>query len=103
MIVACIFASGPNGGDAPPYGPPVADFSPSQPVVPIYSTVNFYDESTDNPTSWEWRFGDETGPLFSIEQYSSYYFTSPGFYPITLVVANEYGSDFHTIVIEVFA
>jgi PKD repeat protein len=102
MMAACIFASSPNGGDAPPYGPPVAAFAPSDPVTPIYSTVNFYDQSTDNPTSWEWRLGDENGTIFSIDQNSSYYFTSPGSYPITLVVTNEYGTDFHTIIIEVF-
>lgn len=104
MIAACIFASAPSGGDTPPYGPPVANFSPSEPTVPIYSPVNFYNTSTGFPTSFEWRFGDENGTLFSIDPYTAtYYFTSPGFYPITLVVTNEYGTDFHTETIEVFA
>lgn len=104
MMAACIFATSPNGGDTPPYSPPVADFSPSEPVVPIYSTVNFYNTSTGFPTSFEWRYGDENGTLFSIDPYfSSYYFTTPGFYPITLVVSNDYGTDFKTIDIEVWA
>ncbi len=103
MIAACVFASSPSGGATPPYGPPVAGFVPSQPSVPIFSTVYFYDTSTGFPTSWAWHLGDASGPIFAITQFPSYFFTNPGDYEITLVVTNEYGTDSFSDTIEVYS
>ncbi len=102
MIAACIFASALAGGGAPPYGAPTANFIPSNPEVPIYSTVYFYDTSAGIPTSWEWHYGLVDGPIFAITQFPSYFFTSPGSYPITLVATNSYGSSTYTDYIQVF-
>ncbi len=102
MIAACVFASAIAGGGAPPYGAPVASFSPSTPIAPIYSTINFYDTSTGTPTSWVWRLNAIDGPVFSILQNPSYFFTSPGFYDIFLIATNSYGSDSYSVQIEIF-
>ncbi len=104
MMTACIVGNSPAGGDSPPYGAPVAAFALSAPSIPIYSTANFYDQSTGNPTSWSWRLHDETtGPQFSINQNSAYYFTPPGVYQIWLTVTNSYGSDSVMHELEVFS
>jgi hypothetical protein len=38
--------------------PPIANFTatPTSGIIPL--TVNFTDQSTNNPTSWQWHFGD---------------------------------------------
>lgn len=52
-------------------------------------TVQFTDNSTGNPTSWEWDFGDSD---MSTVQNPSYTFTRPGTYDITLMVTGAGGS-----------
>ncbi|MCB2202289.1 S8 family serine peptidase [bacterium] len=53
-------------------------------------TVQFFDSSTLNVTSWLWDFGDGSQ---STEQNPSHEFTDPGAYTVTLTVETvEYGS-----------
>ncbi len=70
--------------------PPVADFSgsPTSGCAPL--TVNFTDESSNNPTSWSWDFGD-MGTSF--QQNPGHTYTEPGTYTVSLTATNEYGSD----------
>ncbi|PLX00882.1 MAG: hypothetical protein C0591_00455 [Marinilabiliales bacterium] len=72
---------------------PVSDFTatPTSGGVPL--TVNFTDQSTNNPTSWEWDFGDGNN---SNEQNPSHVYNDMGVYDITLTVANDDGSDTKT-------
>lgn len=53
-------------------------------------TVTFRDESTGNPTSWNWEF---TGVGLSTLQNPSVTFSQPGTYSITLVVRNADGTN----------
>jgi len=62
-----------------------AMFSYEQNGVCGTSTVNFYDESTDNITSWIWDFGDETQ---SMEQNPVHYYAQPGIYTVVLTVSD---------------
>ena len=75
--------------------PPVAGFSgnPLSGTAPL--TVQFSDQSTDNPTSWKWEYRKGYGgwTQFSTEQNPSYSFTSTGAYSIRLTAANAVGSD----------
>ncbi len=52
--------------------------------------VNFTDQSTGNPTSWLWDFGN--GGTSTLKNPSTTYFT-PGTYTVTLIATNINGSD----------
>lgn len=52
--------------------------------------VNFQDQSTGNPTSWFWDFGN--GATATLQNPSTTYFT-PGTYTVTLTVKNASGSN----------
>ncbi len=71
---------------------PLADFTANitSGVAPL--TVNFTDQSTNNPTSWQWDFGDGGT---STEQNPAHTYNE-GTYTVTLTVTNEYGSDVKT-------
>lgn len=73
--------------------PPVAAFNatPLEGTVPL--TVNFTDQSTNNPTSWEWDFGDGNG---STEQNPEHIYQEGGNYTVSLAVYNSGGSDIET-------
>ncbi|MDP3461929.1 MAG: PKD domain-containing protein [Bacteroidales bacterium] len=74
-----------GGSDAP-----VAAFSgnPTNGTAPL--TVSFTDQSTNNPTSWQWNFGDGGN---STQQNPSHTYNSAGTYTVELLVSNGYGSD----------
>lgn len=77
--------------DAPPA--PVAAFEgfPTSGDRPL--TVLFTDESTNNPTSWLWDFGD--GKL-SAERHPTHIYTVAGVYTVDLTATNAGGSDMET-------
>ena len=55
--------------------------------------VNFTDQSTNNPTSWHWEFGDGGT---STQPNPSHSYNTDGSYTVSLTVSNEYGSDIKT-------
>lgn len=69
-----------------------ADFSADQDSIVIGQVVNFTDSSI-NPVSWSWDFGDGTN---STEQNPSHVYDSAGIYTVSLTVENSYGSDTET-------
>jgi PKD repeat protein len=73
--------------------PPVASFtgSPTSGTAPL--TVSFTDQSTNNPTSWSWNFGDGNT---STTQNPSHTYVNPGNYTVQLTVANTHGSHAET-------
>jgi len=69
---------------------PVAEFSanPTSGYAPL--TVIFTDQTTNNPTSWSWNFGDSgTSTL----QNPSHQYTTPGTYTVSLTATNTCGND----------
>jgi outer membrane protein assembly factor BamB len=72
---------------------PIADFAASQYHIYNGESIDFIDQSSFSPTSWNWEFtGGE--PSFSDQQFpQDIYYTEPGIYTVTLIAANEYGSD----------
>ena len=70
--------------------PPVAAFEgdPLSGFAPLL--VQFTDQSTGNPASWSWTFGDgDTSTL----QHPSHEYVAPGTYTVTLTVTNAEGAD----------
>jgi PKD repeat protein len=74
---------------------PVAAFTgtPTSGVAPL--TVQFTDQSTNNPTSWKWEYkkGSGSWTQFSTAQSPSYTFTATGTYSIRLTATNAAGSN----------
>jgi len=70
--------------------PPVVNFSgtPISGGPPLL--VQFSDQSTNNPTSWNWVFGDGKT---STTQNPSHTYNLPGIYTVSLTAKNTYGSD----------
>lgn len=74
--------------DAPPVTPPEADFDFDS--VAGDTTVIFTDTSDNDPTSWEWDFGDGTG---SSEQDPVHEYGALGTYLVELTARNAGGAD----------
>jgi uncharacterized protein (TIGR02145 family) len=53
-------------------------------------TVNFSDQSANEPTSWQWDFGDGNS---SNQQCPQNTYQNAGNYTVQLIVSNEHGSD----------
>jgi len=70
--------------------PPVANFSVTVTGGDAPLTVQFTDESTGDPTSWFWDFGDGGS---STEQNPEYTYEIPGTYTVSLTVSNKVGTD----------
>lgn len=76
--------------------PPVADFSGSPTIVCPNGTVKFIDESTGQPTTWQWTFPGGT-PSTSTQQNPTVQYKTTGIYDVTLKVTNTFGSNTITI------
>ncbi len=71
---------------------PQAAFVASATTATAPSTITFTDQSTNNPTTWNWVF--EGGiPNTSTERNPSVAYNTPGIYTVTLVVTNGAGND----------
>jgi PKD repeat protein len=84
-------------GCDPTNTPPVADFTAdiSNPIIiPVGGSVNFFDASTNVPTSWTWNFGG--GATNSNIQNPSAVFNAVGTYTVSLTATNAFGSDTET-------
>lgn len=69
---------------------PVAHFTADTTAIPAGTSVQFHDMSSNQPTSWEWDFGNG---ITSSQQNPSRAFQTPGTYTIKLTAANAYGAD----------
>ncbi len=74
--------------------PPESAFKafPSCGVPPL--TIDFTDQSINDPTDWQWDFGDGN---MSTETNPSHTYNSEGSFTVILTVTNSYGSDTETI------
>jgi PKD repeat protein len=73
---------------------PITAFSSTN-EISCDGTVNFFDESLQNPTSWEWDFGDGNG---STEQNPVHNYSANGTYTVSLTTCNELGCTTEEIV-----
>ncbi len=70
--------------------PPVASFSGTPTLGALPLTVSFTEASTNQPTNWNWNFGDGGT---SNEQNPSHVYTAVGTFGVTLTVTNAGGAD----------
>jgi uncharacterized protein (TIGR02145 family) len=79
------FTTGTGAGSAP-----VAAFtgSPTSGTAPL--TVNFTDQSLNNPTSWQWNFGDGNTSTLQNTQHT---YQNAGNYTVELTATNDHGSN----------
>ena len=77
---------------------PVAAFS-SDPVDECSGMVQFTDESSLFPTSWDWNFGDGNSATSSNPEHQ---YMESGSYTVTLVASNSSGSSESEMSVEVF-
>ena len=82
-----------NNTGTPTNNPPQAAFTADKTTINTGESVQFTDQSTNYPTSWEWNFGD--GNL-SNDQNPSHTYDAIGSYNVSLRVSNTYGSDSET-------
>jgi PKD repeat protein len=73
--------------------PPVAAFATATPQGCAPLNGNFFDNSTNNPNSWDWDFGDLNAPAHGFVQNPTHIYLFPGTYTVTLIVINASGSD----------
>jgi PKD repeat protein len=77
--------------------PPVANFTASANNGCIGKVIQFTDLSTNNPTSWNWSFNPSTVTFVNgtsaTSQNPQVQFNAAGFYDVTLVASNAFGSD----------
>ena len=95
-VTALVFQSCKKKNDTNPNDGtiiPVASFTatPTTGTAPL--TVNFTDQSTNNPTSWQWDFGDGNT---STQQNPSHTYNNSGNYTVGLTATNDYGSNTKT-------
>jgi PKD repeat protein len=80
--------------------PPVADFDYT--VNPATRRVKFVDRSTNEPTSWEWDFGDDSAiSPDNFQEDPVHQYSAPGKYTVVLTVKNSFGEDTIAKVVEV--
>ncbi|HLP60548.1 MAG TPA: PKD domain-containing protein, partial [Candidatus Deferrimicrobium sp.] len=78
-----------------PPAPPVAAFVAGATNINAGDSVNFTDQSTNNPTSWSWTFEGGT-PATSTARNPTVTYNTPGTFDVTLIASNAQGSDTET-------
>ncbi len=78
-------------------GPPITNFTASASNGCVGKIVQFTDLSTNNPTSWNWSFNPSNVTFVNgtsaASQNPQVQFNTAGFYDVTLVASNAFGSD----------
>jgi len=75
--------------------PPVAEFTANNTTIGTGGSVQFTDQSTNNPTEWAWTFDGGT-PSSSTSQNPSITYNTAGTYTVSLTATNSVGADIET-------
>lgn len=79
-----------------PIDPPTANFRVASATVSVGELVNFIDQSTGDPTDWQWNFRDGAPAVDSTAQNPAHAFNAPGTYEVLLTASNDGGSSTFT-------
>ena len=71
---------------------PVAEFTSNQTIIFVGQSIQYTDQSSNDPTDWIWTFEGGT-PNSSNDQHPTVMYNSAGTYDVTLYVENSAGSD----------
>ncbi|MCK9423859.1 MAG: choice-of-anchor J domain-containing protein [Bacteroidales bacterium] len=71
----------------------VADFIADKTMVRVGENVNFTDQSTGSPTTWNWKFPGGTPATSNLQNPVNIMYSYSGSYPVTLVVSNGTSHD----------
>ncbi len=72
---------------------PLADFYASSYVVCNGEMIDFFDQSSFVPTSWQWEFPGGSPSLSTEANPQGIIYNDPGIYEVSLTVTNNLGSD----------
>ncbi len=75
--------------------PPVAEFTSDTTTVTVGGSVDFTDQSSNNPTSWSWTFAGGT-PSSSTAGNPTVTYNTQGTYTVSLTATNSAGNDTET-------
>lgn len=73
--------------------PPTAAFTAPITQTCVDNCLSFTDQSTDNPTAWQWTFEGATPSTSSAQNPSNICYSQAGTYNVQLIVSNNVGSD----------
>jgi PKD repeat protein len=77
----------------PPLGGPIADFTASTTTPIVGGTVNFTNNSTNNPTTYSWVFDGGTPSTSTLQTPPAITYSTAGIYQVSLTVSNSSGTD----------
>ncbi len=80
----------------PPTSAPIANFSASTTTPAVGGSVNFFDASTNSPTSWSWTFDGGSPASSTAQNPTNITYATAGTYQVTLSATNATGSDTKT-------
>jgi len=76
---------------------PSPNFSAADSTVCEKFCVNFFDQSTNDPTSWLWIFDGGNPSTSSLKNPTNICYNDPGTYDVTLITSNAFGNDTVTL------
>jgi outer membrane protein assembly factor BamB len=72
---------------------PVADFRADSTYIYTGQSLNFYDQSSFQPVSWQWSFEGGQPPLSTEQNPQNIIYNTPGLFEVKLIATNNYGAD----------
>jgi outer membrane protein assembly factor BamB len=72
---------------------PVADFRASARRIPVGDPVDFFDQSSYLPDTWQWTFAGAVTPSSNVRNPAGIIYDTPGIYEVTLTAGNSNGND----------
>ncbi|MFN5181643.1 MAG: PKD domain-containing protein [Bacteroidota bacterium] len=85
----------------PPTSPPVASFSTTNNTICPGTCLSFTDNSSNNPTSWNWTFNGSATPTSNLQNPVNICYNNPGTFTVTLQVCNTNGCNSSSQIINV--
>lgn len=78
---------------------PISYFTADTQYLPIAGgNINFYDMTTNVPTSWSWSFPGGTPPTSNVKNPTNINYSQTGAYTVSLTATNQFGSNTYTAV-----